>query len=65
MEEEKELENNALLNVMKMPSNNEVRKIVQSFKSNKVGLDIMNVTWEDTGRSAFSCVGPNISDMTL
>ena len=25
----------------------------------------MNVTWEDTGRSAFSCVGPNISDMTL
>ncbi len=25
----------------------------------------MNITWEDTGRSKFSCVGPNISDMTL
>lgn len=25
----------------------------------------MNIAWEDTGRDAFSCVGPNISDMTL
>jgi len=29
------------------------------------GLSIMNVTWEDTGRYKGSCVGPNISDMTI
>lgn len=29
------------------------------------GLDIVNVTWEDTGRYKGSAVGPNISDMTL
>ncbi|MEO1210866.1 MAG: hypothetical protein AAFX78_15185 [Cyanobacteria bacterium J06638_20] len=28
-------------------------------------LDIMNVTWEDTGRYQNSTVGPNISDMTI
>ena len=31
----------------------------------KYGLEILNVTWEDTGRFKGSCVGPNISDMTL
>lgn len=29
------------------------------------GLDILNVTWEDTGRFYGSAVGPNISDMTI
>ncbi len=29
------------------------------------GLDVTNVTWEDTGRSVGSSVGPNISDLTL
>ncbi|MEZ4301430.1 MAG: hypothetical protein R3B70_41230 [Polyangiaceae bacterium] len=29
------------------------------------GLDVMNVTWEDTGRSVGSSLGPNISDLTL
>lgn len=29
------------------------------------GLDLLNVTWEDTGRFENSSVGPNISDMTL
>lgn len=29
------------------------------------GLQIMNVTWEDTGRYAGSSVGPNISDVTI
>ncbi|MBX3168821.1 MAG: hypothetical protein KF760_15505 [Candidatus Eremiobacteraeota bacterium] len=29
------------------------------------GLQILNLTWEDTGRYANSSVGPNISDMTL
>jgi hypothetical protein len=29
------------------------------------GLQILNVTWEDTGRFQDSAVGPNISDMTI
>ena len=29
------------------------------------GLQVLNVTWEDTGRYKGSCVGPNISDMTI
>ena len=29
------------------------------------GLQILNLTWEDTGRYKGSCVGPNISDMTI
>jgi hypothetical protein len=29
------------------------------------GLNILNVTWEDTGRYDNSSVGPNISDMTI
>ncbi len=28
-------------------------------------LDVMNVTWEDTGRAMGSSLGPNISDLTL
>lgn len=31
----------------------------------RLGLDIVNVTWEDTGRYKGSSVGPNISDMTI
>lgn len=33
--------------------------------ADKFGLDIVNVTWEDTGRYKGSSVGPSISDMTL
>src|SRR5436853_4334257 len=29
------------------------------------GMQILNVTWEDTGRFKGSAVGPNISDMTI
>ena len=29
------------------------------------GLNLINVTWEDTGRFQGSSVGPNISDLTL
>ncbi|MCB9679251.1 MAG: hypothetical protein H6737_29375 [Alphaproteobacteria bacterium] len=29
------------------------------------GLNVTSVTWEDTGRFQGSCVGPNISDMTI
>ena len=31
----------------------------------KHGLSVVNVTWEDTGRSKGSVWGPNISDMTM
>jgi hypothetical protein len=31
----------------------------------KCGLSLLNLTWEDTGRYKGSCVGPNISDMTI
>lgn len=31
----------------------------------KYGMDILNLTWEDTGRYKNSSVGPNISDMTI
>lgn len=33
--------------------------------ASRYGLDIVNVTWEDTGRYYNSSVGPNISDMTI
>lgn len=33
--------------------------------ANKFGLNILDVTWEDTGRFKNSSVGPNISDMTI
>src|SRR5262245_56389748 len=29
------------------------------------GLQVLNLTWEDTGRFKGSSVGPNISDMTI
>ena len=31
----------------------------------KQGLDVVDLTWEDTARFKGSCVGPNISDMTI
>ncbi|MCE1248529.1 MAG: hypothetical protein LWY06_17975 [Firmicutes bacterium] len=33
--------------------------------ASKHGLNVLNVTWEDTGRYKGSSVGPNISDMTI
>ncbi|MDS3859615.1 hypothetical protein RIF25_02220 [Thermosynechococcaceae cyanobacterium BACA0444] len=33
--------------------------------SQQYGLNILNITWEDTGRYQNSAVGPNISDMTI
>jgi len=38
-------------------------KVVQT--ASRFGLDVVNVTWEDTGRYSGSCWGPNISDMTI
>jgi hypothetical protein len=43
-----------------MVSDGSAQKMARSH-----GLQILNVTWEDTGRYKGSAVGPNISDMTL
>jgi hypothetical protein len=43
-----------------MPFDPEVRRLAAAQ-----GLDVVNVTWEDTGRWSGSSVGPNISDMTI
>ena len=36
-----------------------------SRMANDLGLNLLNLTWEDTGRFKGSAVGPNISDMTI
>ncbi|MFY9234763.1 MAG: hypothetical protein WAO58_09935 [Fimbriimonadaceae bacterium] len=43
-----------------MAGNGDARQL-----ASRLGLDILNVTWEDTGRYKGSSVGPNISDMTI
>jgi hypothetical protein len=43
-----------------MVSNSEAQSLAASQ-----GLQILNLTWEDTGRYKGSAVGPNISDMTI
>lgn len=50
----------AVSNVAEMVWNNKVTGVASQY-----GLDIVNVTWEDTGRYNGSCWGPNISDMTI
>ena len=40
--------------------NDRAQSLVQEY-----GLNIVNVTWEDTGRFHNSSVGPNISDLTI
>jgi len=50
-----------LINKIKsIASNNELQKF-----ANINQLDIKLITWEDTGRSKKSSIGPNITDMTL
>ena len=44
----------------KMVSDSEAQKLALEHN-----LNILNVTWEDTGRYKNSAVGPNISDMTI
>lgn len=46
--------------VVQMPFNDDLVR-----RANRYGLDVLNVTWEDTGRNLGSSVGPNISDLTL
>jgi hypothetical protein len=43
-----------------MVGDKHVRQLAQRF-----GLDVVDVTWEDTGRFQNSAVGDNISDMTI
>ncbi|MFO7949504.1 MAG: hypothetical protein R6U36_03945 [Candidatus Fermentibacteraceae bacterium] len=46
-----------------------VAEMTWDYKScelaSRYGMDVVNVTWEDTGRYSGSCWGPNISDMTI
>ncbi|MEC7987294.1 MAG: hypothetical protein VX278_19140 [Myxococcota bacterium] len=44
---------------------NMVRSDQYQSMARQNGLRLVNVTWEDTGRSKGSSVGPNISDMTI
>src|SRR5690242_8401830 len=57
------------------PDAEEYQRVVQKVASmvgdrtvtmgaSRRGLNVMNVTWEDTGRSVGSSLGPNISDLT-
>jgi hypothetical protein len=50
----------AVSNVAEMVWNSKVVSV-----ASRLGLDVVNVTWEDTGRYNGSCWGPNISDMTI
>jgi hypothetical protein len=50
----------AILNTKNMVFDNNARELVI-----KKGLNLLNLTWEDTGRYPDSSVGPNISDMTI
>jgi hypothetical protein len=43
-----------------MISNGEAQALARQY-----GLNILDITWEDTGRFKNSAVGPNISDMTI
>ena len=47
-------------NVAGMVWDEHVMRLVEPY-----GLNVVNVTWEDTGRYSGSCWGPNISDMTI
>jgi hypothetical protein len=46
--------------VVNMVGDSQIRDAVS-----RRGLDLVNVMWEDTGRSEGSSLGPNISDLTL
>lgn len=46
--------------VANMAHDNQIAQMVR-----RQGLDLVNLTWEDTGRYKGSAVGPNISDMTI
>jgi hypothetical protein len=47
-------------NVARMPLDDDLQE-----SARRRGLHVINVAWEDTGRSPGSALGPNISDLTL
>ena len=51
---------NAVLQTKQMVYNRKTQKLARKY-----GLNVLNITWEDTGRYKGSSVGPNISDMTI
>ena len=54
-------DNSSMFDILRnLASNHTTQAMVKSH-----GLNIVNVAWEDTGRTKGSCFGPNISDMTL
>ena len=55
-----ELFNGAISRVEQLVHDGSAQATVQRH-----GLNLLNVTWEDTGRYKGSSVGPNISDMTI
>ena len=59
-EYQSECYNEVIRKTENMVSDPEVQSLVRSC-----GLNILNLTWEDTGRYKNSSVGPNISDMTI
>jgi hypothetical protein len=50
----------AIRRVAAMPSDQDLQS-----RARRLGLNVLNILWEDTGRSAGSSLGPNISDVTL
>ncbi len=50
----------AIERVTSMPGDSDLTR-----RASAHGLNILNVLWEDTGRSSGSAFGPNISDVTL
>lgn len=50
----------AVLRTAAMAANSDAQAL-----ANRFGLQVLNLTWEDTGRYKGSSVGPNISDMTI
>lgn len=50
----------AVLRTAAMVADPEAQQLAEHF-----GLNVLNLTWEDTGRYKGSAVGPNISDMTI
>ena len=52
--------NKTIRSVEQMVWDNDAQRLARRH-----GLSLVNVTWEDTGRSKNSSVGPNISDMTI
>ncbi|NJR67582.1 MAG: hypothetical protein HC771_02145 [Synechococcales cyanobacterium CRU_2_2] len=51
---------NVIQKTVNLVNDSAAQRLAQRF-----GLNILNVTWEDTGRYKNSAVGPNISDMTI